>query len=239
MTTAQILYLIAFSVYLVFFILFARFFVWKAYSGRKYWNRKCVLRVEDLRETAERLKSSIHQHPGRQDESLVIENTINHLIKLNYPRDSLRYSSSQMRRKRCRRRKSALIARCLKTFSAERTSGSRTPGDRGNREGGCPVLSLDYALREYCSKAFRRRTRWACRSGHSGCRKAPDREDICIAILSAVGTPPKVRLQNIVRKTCPWLSKTDQSESTRRVWQSRYPSWPCSPSSMTETLGAY
>ena len=52
MTTAQILYLIAFSVYLVFFVLFGRFFLWKSYSGKKYWNRKCVLRTADLVETA-------------------------------------------------------------------------------------------------------------------------------------------------------------------------------------------
>jgi cellulose synthase/poly-beta-1,6-N-acetylglucosamine synthase-like glycosyltransferase len=216
-TTAQILYLIAFSVYLVFFILFARFFVWKAYSGRKYWNRKCVLRVEDLRETAERLGKSLPfisiLVPAR-NESLVIENTINHLIKLNYPRDSFEVLIVTDEKEAMQAAKErALIARVSQDILCRTDFREAVPQEIEATVRAVVLSCLsDYALREYCSKGFQKT--YSVGMPELSAIPAAERHrivrDICIAILSAVGTPPKVRLQNIVRKTCPWLSKLDQ-----------------------------
>lgn len=217
MTTAQILYLIAFSVYLIFFILFGRFFVWKAYSGRKYWNRKCVLRVEDLRETAQRLGKSLPfisiLVPAR-NESLVIENTIKHLTRLNYPRDSYEVVIVTDEKEAVQAEKErALIARISHDIL-----GGTGPREEAPQEMEAAVRAVvlsclaDYALKEYFSKGFQR----AYSVGVPELSTIPAAErhqivrDICAAILSAVGTAPKAKLQGIVRKTCPWLSRLDQ-----------------------------
>ncbi len=217
MTTAQILYLIAFSVYLVFFILFARFFVWKAYSGRKYWNRRCVLRIEDLRDTAERLGKPLPfisiLVPAR-NESLVIENTITHLTKLNYPKDSYEIIIITDEKEAIQAQTDrALIARISQGILSG--TGSKEDVPQGLEQAvRLVVLSClaDYALKEYFSKGFQRT--YSVGLPELSNIPAPERlqivRDICAAILSAVGTAPKAKLQGIIRKTCPWLSRLDQ-----------------------------
>ncbi|HHY44969.1 MAG TPA: glycosyltransferase family 2 protein [Firmicutes bacterium] len=216
-TTAQILYLIAFSVYLIFFILFARFFVWKAYSGRKYWNRKCVLRVEDLQDTAQRLGKPLPfisiMVPAR-NESLVIENTIRHLTKLNYPRDSYEVVIVTDEKEAVQaERDRALIARISQGILAGTGTKEDVPHEIEAAVRAVVLSCLaDYALKEYFSKGFQRA--YSVGVPELSTIPAPERHrivtDICAAILGAVGAAPKAKLQGIIRKTCPWLSKLDQ-----------------------------
>lgn len=217
MTTAQILYFIAFSVYLVFFLLFARFFVWKAYSGRKYWNRKCVLRPADLTETAKALGKSLPfisiLVPAR-NESLVIENTVRHLARLNYPKDSYELvivtDEKEVVQARSER---AVIARVSEEILRGRGISEEFPAEIESCVRAVLLSCLsDYALHEYLSKGFQKT--YSVGVAELSAIPGPERlrmvRDICNAILAAGGAPPKGKLQGIVRKTCPWLSKLDQ-----------------------------
>ncbi|MDP2873184.1 MAG: glycosyltransferase [Bacillota bacterium] len=89
MTGPQVVYCCAVVVYLIFFVLFARFFVWKYLADRDYWGRRPVL-------TAHALQSLAHQQgrdlprfsvlvPAR-NEAAVIEKTVEHLTRMDYPK---------------------------------------------------------------------------------------------------------------------------------------------------------
>lgn len=89
MTTPQLLYLIAVAVYVLFFLLFMRFFVWKHFAEKHYWKRKPQLTVEKVLEMAREKGCDIPfisiLIPAR-NESEVIERTVRHMAKLNYPK---------------------------------------------------------------------------------------------------------------------------------------------------------
>ncbi|MEW6724135.1 MAG: glycosyltransferase [Bacillota bacterium] len=90
MTSAQIIYLIAVAIYLVFFLLFSRFFIWKHYADRVYWRPRPRLSLPGLvRLAAERgatLPFISVMVPAR-NEADVIEKTIEHMAALEYPAD--------------------------------------------------------------------------------------------------------------------------------------------------------
>lgn len=217
MTTAQSIYLVAFSVYLIFFVLFARFFIWKNYSDKKYWNRRLTLRANDLRDTAAALGREIPFMsvlvPAR-NESLVIENTVRHLVKLNYPPESLEIvvmtdekealTASQER---------ASIARAAVAV----LRGARRQEALPKEQESCVravLLSMlsDYALKEYLSKGFQKT--YSVSVPELSNLPAAERHrmvrDICIAIVNSNGAPPRKRLFSIVSRTCRWLSPLDQ-----------------------------
>lgn len=92
MTPAQTLYLVVIGIYVIFFLLFARFFIWKRYADRRYWRRRPALSVDGVRRMAEEKDRELPfisiLVPAR-NEAEVIGRTIDHLCGLNY--DPSRY----------------------------------------------------------------------------------------------------------------------------------------------------
>jgi len=87
MTSAEVVYLVSVAIYVVFFLLFARFFVWKRYADRRYWHRRPPLSLEQVRELARRRGVELPFFsvivPAR-NEAEVIGRTIDHLLGLEY-----------------------------------------------------------------------------------------------------------------------------------------------------------
>jgi len=90
MTSSQIIYLAAVGVYILFFLLFARFFIWKRYADGRYWNRRPPLSRGGLGELALRVGQETPRFsvivPARS-EADVIGRTIDHLLTLDYDPD--------------------------------------------------------------------------------------------------------------------------------------------------------
>lgn len=90
MTSSQTIYLAAVVVYVFFFLLFGRFFIWKHYADNRYWNRRPPLSLEVLREHARRKGRDLPFFslivPAR-NEAVVIARTIDHLVSLDYDPD--------------------------------------------------------------------------------------------------------------------------------------------------------
>lgn len=216
MTTAQALYLVTFSVYVVFFLLFARFFVWKSYSDRKYWNRRLVLRPCDLQETAKALGKKmpfISVLVPAHSESLVIENTIKHLLNANYPPESFEVLViTDEKEAMTADRDRARIAKAAEAVLRGHKWEQELPREHEASVRAVVLSCLsDYALREYLSGKFQKAysvsvpelTSLPARERHRAVR------DICIAIVNSNGAPPKERLHSIVARTCSWLSPLD------------------------------
>ena len=90
MSMPQILYLCAVAVYVLFFLLFMRFFVWKHFADKNFWRRKPKLDIEKIRRMAADLGREVPfisvMVPAR-NEAEVIEKTVRHLSQMNYPKD--------------------------------------------------------------------------------------------------------------------------------------------------------
>jgi len=90
MTLPQKIYLITVATYIIFFALFIRFFFWKRYAEKHYWNRRPVLSMENLENlgalTGKPLPRFSILVPAR-NEADVIEKTILHMDRLNYPKE--------------------------------------------------------------------------------------------------------------------------------------------------------
>ncbi|NPV71826.1 MAG: hypothetical protein HPY55_14510 [Firmicutes bacterium] len=90
MTTPQAVYIGAVTLYVVFFILFTRFFFWKCYADANYWKKKPSLNVGSLISIAEKMRRTLPffsiMIPAR-NEADVIEKTIDHMSRLNYPKE--------------------------------------------------------------------------------------------------------------------------------------------------------
>lgn len=89
MTGPQVVYCCAVVVYLIFFVLFARFFVWKYLADRQYWNRRPVLTAHALFSLAQKHGRDLPRFsvlvPAR-NEAAVIEKTVDHLTRMDYPK---------------------------------------------------------------------------------------------------------------------------------------------------------
>lgn len=214
MTPAQSLYLVAFTVYIVFFLLFARFLVWKNYSERKYWNRRPALKPAYIEETAGSLGRPVPfvsiMVPAR-NESLVIENTINHLLSLRYPAGSYEVVvvTDEKETLAAQESRDSLSAYAMEVLAGAR---EKVPSKQEVELRSVIVSCLsEYALREYLSKGFQK----DYPSGASELSALPNLErhaivrGISIAILASHGAPLAGKLKAIIRKTCPWLSELD------------------------------
>lgn len=88
MKLPQLMYLCLVVVYMFFFLLFLRYFIWKYYADKHYWSKRKVLSARDLeisaREKGKRLPMFSILVPARE-EADVIGRTIEHLAGLNYP----------------------------------------------------------------------------------------------------------------------------------------------------------
>lgn len=219
MTTAQTLYAVTFSVYLIFFVLFARFFVWKWYSETRYWNRRPSLTIPYLIELSAQLRKQVPfisiLVPAR-NESLVIENTIKHMARLNYPvdryeivviTDEKEISSVERERRKIAQKIGSLLK-----------SDRRTRGFCGNDETSYDKTRIalisclsGLALKEYASRNIQR----ACSLGVNELLMLPAAQrhrlvrDICVAIIESGGAPSRNLLAAIIKRTCPWLSDLD------------------------------
>lgn len=216
MDNAQTLYIVTFAVYLIFFLLFARFFVWKNYSDKKYWNKRLCLESSTLRDTASRLGKNLPfisiLVPAR-NESLVIENTINHLLSLNYPHDSFEVLvvTDEKEAIASQQEREAIAGVASMAMAGQGDLSCLEPAQERMARSVIVSCLSDYALREYLSK---------------GCRKdyligvpelcslpALERRltvrDISLAIIGSRGAPSAKVLRGIVRRTCPWLSQVD------------------------------
>lgn len=78
MSVPRTLYLIVYSVYIVFFGLFLRFYIWRQYTRKNFWQQRPVVSGAAIRDLCETLKRRIPfvsiLVPAR-NESDVIENT--------------------------------------------------------------------------------------------------------------------------------------------------------------------
>ncbi len=90
MTREQVYYLGVLGVQLVFFVLFLRLFVWKRYSEKTYWLKRPPVTMQILndlaREKAVELPFFSIFVPAR-NEADVVHRTIEHLARLDYPKD--------------------------------------------------------------------------------------------------------------------------------------------------------
>jgi len=90
MTLPQWIYIIAVTIYIGFFFLFLRFFVWKNYAEKNYWRKRPVLSQEKIVKMAAekgRAVPFLSVIVPARNESDVIAKTIDHMTRLNYPRD--------------------------------------------------------------------------------------------------------------------------------------------------------
>ncbi len=89
MTGPQVVYCCAVVIYLIFFVLFARFFVWKYLADRRYWSRRPVLTAHALHGMAHKQGRDLPRFsvlvPAR-NEAAVIEKTVDHLSRMDYPK---------------------------------------------------------------------------------------------------------------------------------------------------------
>ncbi|RJQ09226.1 MAG: hypothetical protein C4551_04185 [Bacillota bacterium] len=87
MTSSQVVYLVAVAVYIVFFLLFGRFFVWKRYADGRYWTRRPHLTLDSVRSIAAKEGAGLPFIsiivPAR-NEAVVIGRTIDHMVDLDY-----------------------------------------------------------------------------------------------------------------------------------------------------------
>jgi len=216
MTTAQTLYVLAFSVYLLFFVLFARFFVWKCYSERRYWNRRPSLSSRHLEELSCALGLKVPfislLIPAR-NESLVIENTIKHLLTLSYREDSYEIIviTDEKEEIMATAERQRILEAVESVLSGKRPElRPRAPELNRARAVMLSVIS-DYALAEFFSRKFQKDHT----TGVPELSQIPfsPRQrmiaEICCDILDFGGAPPRKRLKSRVRKACPWLSELD------------------------------
>lgn len=90
MTAAQITYLVAIGIYVLFFALFMRYFWWKRYSENNFWKRRPELSLQGVKDLARQVGRELPfvsvMVPAR-NEADVIERTIDHLARMEYPKD--------------------------------------------------------------------------------------------------------------------------------------------------------
>ncbi|MBT9155138.1 MAG: hypothetical protein DDT37_00103 [Firmicutes bacterium] len=89
MTTPQTIYLVAVAMYVVLFLMFCRFFLWKRYSEGRYWRARPTLNQAGILALAEKKGKEVPFFsilvPAR-NEAQVIEKTVRHMLALNYPK---------------------------------------------------------------------------------------------------------------------------------------------------------
>ncbi|MBT9175834.1 MAG: hypothetical protein DDT20_00134 [Firmicutes bacterium] len=89
LTTPQTIYLVAVAMYVVLFLMFCRFFLWKRYSEGRYWRVRPALNEAGILALAAKNGKEVPFFsilvPAR-NEAQVIEKTVRHMFALNYPK---------------------------------------------------------------------------------------------------------------------------------------------------------
>ncbi len=216
MTTAQSLYFVVFAVYLLFFLLFSRFLIWKLYSERKYWNRRPKLKLSYLQDTASLLSRAIPfmsiMVPAR-NESLVIDNTIRHLTSLRYPAERFEVVvvTDEKETQAAEKDRAEISALSHGIFSGE-TGAARIPTHLETSLKAVLISCLsEYALAEYLSKGFQKD--YPAQAPELSSIPAYERHcvvrDISIALIASKKAPTAKKLRDIIKNRCTWLSELD------------------------------
>ncbi len=216
MTTAQSLYFVVFSVYLLFFLLFSRFLVWKLYSEKKYWNRRPKLKLSYLQDTAKLLSRTIPfmsiMVPAR-NESLVIDNTIRHLTSLKYPAERFEVVvvTDEKEAQTAKKDRAEISWLSHGVFSGE-GGGTKVPAHLEEPLKAVLLSCLsEYALCEYLSKGFQKD--YPAQTPELSSIPAYERHcvvrDISIALIASKRAPSGKKLRHIIKNRCPWLSELD------------------------------
>lgn len=86
------IYVLALIAYFYSFVLFVRFFIWRRLAQERYWSKKTEISLETLKQQSRLQGTNLPYFtimvPAR-NESLVIEKTIDNLMLLDYPKESL------------------------------------------------------------------------------------------------------------------------------------------------------
>jgi cellulose synthase/poly-beta-1,6-N-acetylglucosamine synthase-like glycosyltransferase len=162
MTPGQAFYVAAVLVYLIFFVMFARFYFWKKYADTHYWNRRPRLTLGLLRRMAREggAAGGPACAPGglpyfsilvpARNEADVIERTIDHMATLDYP--STHYEvvvATDEKEVHARQAQGAVTVEFAHTFITE--AGDRSAAARGGRGETARLvvgLLVDIALKE-------------------------------------------------------------------------------------------
>ncbi len=155
MSVPRTLYLVVYSVYIVFFVLFLRFYVWRRYTQKNFWQKRPVLSpqvIDDLCAAMGRETPYVSILVPARNEADVIENTVRHISGLQYPKDRFEIlvatdEKEVMRAKAVRKRVISRLRRAI-TGRRDTEATSATPDEDEQYRS-----VLLYALSYLCSPA--------------------------------------------------------------------------------------
>lgn len=161
LTGPQVVYVCAVAVYLVFFLLFARFFLWKYLADRDHWGSRPPLTVGGIVQAAQatgrRLPRFTVLVPAR-NEAKVIAKTVEHLAHLDYPRTAYEVlvATDEKETHDARRVRRAAVDGALRVFAsrARRDGGGSGAASRFAPETGQVLVQVlaEQALTEYTTR---------------------------------------------------------------------------------------
>lgn len=216
LTGPQVVYCCAVVVYLIFFVLFARFFVWKYLADRDYWSRRPVLTAHALGGQARLQGRDLPRFsvlvPAR-NEAAVIEKTVDHLTRMDYPKTHYEVVVATDEKElldaaRARRLAVSRVERLLRTrlhlHSGDRTAPPGVLGPEASRL--LTHLLAEQALREYSS---RRPNRYPVLTVPAGLAWVPHPKrpgllrEIAALLIAGQGKLPARDLCCVIERTVP------------------------------------
>lgn len=205
MTFSQAAYVIAVGIYAVFFLLFARFFVWKRYADRQYWLRRPVLDLEAEQRRAAAGGLELPRFaivvPAR-DEADVIARTVDHMRAMAYPKDRYELIIATDAKEPLERD----LLRDRLIPPAQAFLAGRTPGETPPAEAGKLVLGL---LTELACQEWVTAPKVAGTVSLQSLRllKCSEREellaDVAALLASSRGRAPASRILRLLRRAFP------------------------------------
>jgi len=153
LSVPRALYLIVYTVYMIFFCLFLRFYVWRRYTQKNFWQKRPVVTSESLQDLCAAMDRQVPFMsilvPAR-NEADVIENTVRHISELEYPKDRFEIivATDEKEIVRARSIRKKVISR-LRRAIASRYSSDAGPVPRDEDEQFRSVLL--YALAYLCA----------------------------------------------------------------------------------------
>ncbi|MBS3873644.1 MAG: glycosyltransferase [Firmicutes bacterium] len=158
MTTPQHIYLIAVAIYVLLFLMFSRFFLWKRYAEARYWRVRPSVSIPSLVElstTSQQLLPFFSILIPARNEAQVIEKTLKHMLKLNYPKNAYEVIvvTDEKESLDALRLQADILAKTLAFLNGEKHG---LAGPQGNAER-CLALHVlsELALTEYYAAEFK------------------------------------------------------------------------------------
>lgn len=189
MTVPRALYLAVYSVYIVFFALFLRFYIWREYTRKNFWQQRPVVTGAGIEDLCRRLRRPVPYVsilvPAR-NEADVIENTVRHISALDYPKErfEILVATDEKESQRARTVRKRVVSRLRRAIES-RYSPDAVPAAPDEREQF--RTGLIYALALLCApSADRNRVFEACRTATENPKSAgeilasaPVLQDLC------------------------------------------------------------